>query len=44
MKVDALPNKLEQLTWGFLDMTADSGRIAVMWEPTIAFVPFRVVR
>src|SRR4051794_24160761 len=30
MKVDPLPFAVEQLTWGFLDMTNDGGRMALM--------------
>lgn len=44
MTVDTLPYTVEQLTWQFLDMTADSGRMAIMWDRTIASVPFRVDR
>ncbi len=44
MKVDALPNKLEQLTWAFTDMTVDSGRMTIMWDRTAASVPFRAIR
>jgi hypothetical protein len=44
MKVESLPFKVEQLEWTFLDMTTDAGRLAVMWDKTIASVPFRVAR
>jgi hypothetical protein len=40
MRVDTLPYKVEQLAWAFIDMTADGGRMAVVWDKTIAFVPF----
>jgi hypothetical protein len=40
MRVDALPYKVEQLTWEFVDMTAEGGRMAVMWDKTMASVPF----
>lgn len=42
MKVETLPFSVEQLTWAFLDMTADSGRIALLWARTMASVPFKV--
>src|SRR5262245_5228882 len=42
MKVETLPFGVEQLTWSFLDMTTDSGRIAVMWGKTMASTPFKV--
>jgi hypothetical protein len=41
MKVETLPFSVEQLTWSFLDMTADSGRIALLWARTMASVPFK---
>ena len=40
MRVDALPYRLEQLTWEFIDMTATGGRMAIMWDRTIGSVPF----
>lgn len=44
MKVEMLPYAVEELTWEFVDMTADSGRIAIMWDKTIATVPFKVAQ
>ena len=41
MKVDTLPFAVEQLTWSFLDMTTDGGRVALMWAKTMASVPFK---
>jgi hypothetical protein len=41
MKVDTLPFSVEQLTWAFLDITPDSGRIAIMWAKTLASAPFK---
>jgi hypothetical protein len=41
MKVDALPFAVDQLTWTFLDMTTDGGRIALMWGKTVASVAFK---
>ncbi len=43
MKVDTLPFGVEQLTWSFLDMTNDSGRIALMWGRTLASAAFKAV-
>jgi hypothetical protein len=40
MRVDMLPYRIEQLTWEFTDMTATSGRMAVMWDRTMGSVPF----
>jgi hypothetical protein len=44
MKVDPLPFRIEQLTWEFLEMTADSGRMAVMWDKSMGSAPFKVGR
>jgi hypothetical protein len=41
MRVENLPFGVEQLTWSFLDMTTDSGRIALMWGKTLASASFR---
>ena len=42
MKVDTLPFTVGELTWQFIDMTSDSGRIAVLWDRSMASVPFKV--
>ena len=41
MKVEALPFAVDQLTWTFLDMKTDSGRIALMWGNTLASTAFK---
>jgi len=41
MKVETLPYTVEELTWQFIDMTNDGGRIAIMWDKTMATVPFK---
>ena len=41
MKVDTLPFAVDQLTWTFLDMKSDGGRIALMWGNTLASTPFK---
>jgi Protein of unknown function (DUF2911) len=41
MKVETLPFGVEQLTWAFLDMTNDGGRVALMWGKTMASAPFK---
>jgi len=43
MKIETLPFDVEQLTWLFLDMKTDSGRIGLQWGKTMASVPFKVV-
>jgi hypothetical protein len=40
MKVDTLPFSVEQLTWAFVDMTANGGRLAISWARTMASAPF----
>lgn len=40
MRVDTLPYKVEQLTWQFVDVTAEGGRMSVIWDRTMAAVPF----
>ena len=41
MKVDALPFAVDQLTWSFVDMTPEGGRMVLMWGKTIASATFR---
>jgi hypothetical protein len=41
MKVETLPFSVEQLTWSFVDMTQDTGRLAIMWAKTMASAPFK---
>lgn len=41
MKVEKLPFGVEQLTWSFLDMTNDGGRVALMWGTTMASAAFK---
>jgi hypothetical protein len=40
MKVDTLPFSVEQLTWAFVDMTPNSGRMAIQWAKTMASATF----
>jgi hypothetical protein len=42
MTLSTLPNSVEELTWNFVDMTRDGGRMAIMWEKTMATVAFTV--
>jgi hypothetical protein len=41
MKVETLPFAVDQLTWTFLDMTDEGGRVAIMWGKTMATAPFK---
>ena len=43
MKLEKLPFDLDQLTWAFLDMKNDGGRIALMWGTTLASTPFKAM-
>jgi hypothetical protein len=42
MKVETLPHSHEELTWQFLDVTDAGGTLAIMWDKTMASVPFKV--
>ena len=42
MKVTALDASIDQLAWEFVDMTNDGGAIAIVWDKTMASVPFKV--
>src|SRR5215831_8697077 len=42
MKLETLPHSFETLSWQFLDMTNTSGTIALVWDRTLASVPFKV--
>jgi hypothetical protein len=43
MKLDKLPFAVDQLTWTFVDMKNDGGRLALMWGTTIASTPFTAI-
>jgi hypothetical protein len=40
MKLDTLPFAVDQLTWSFVDMKNDGGRVAIMWGKTMASAAF----
>jgi hypothetical protein len=42
MKLAALPFSADQFTIAFIDMTADGGALALMWDKTIAAAAFKV--
>jgi hypothetical protein len=42
MTVGTLPFSMDQLTIVFVDMANDGGKLAMMWDKTIATVPFKV--
>jgi hypothetical protein len=41
MTVDTLPFSVEQLTWSFVNISADGGSVAIMWDKTMARAPFK---
>lgn len=43
MTLAQLPFGIDQLTWSFVDMKTDGGRIALMWGNTVASTPFKAV-
>ena len=44
MKLDKLAYAVDQLTWTFVDMKNDGGRIALLWGNTMATTPFTAVK
>ena len=42
MKLEALPFSMDQFTIAFVDVTAADGKIAMMWDKTMATVAFKV--
>lgn len=41
MKVETLPFSMDQFTIAFIDMTADGGKLAMMWDKTMATASFK---
>ena len=42
MKLDVLPQSIDQLTWTFLDVSDAGGTLAIQWDKVMASVPFRI--
>ncbi len=42
MTLATMPMAIDQLTWDFVDMTNAGGKLAIMWDKTVATVPFKV--
>ena len=40
MTLEVLPHSFEQLSWEFLDVTEAGGKLALLWDTQLAFVPF----
>ncbi len=41
MKVETLPFSMDQFTIAFIDMTAEGGKLAMMWDKTMATASFK---
>lgn len=44
MTVMTIPMAVDQLTFGFTDVTVDGGTLALWWDHTTATVPFKVAK
>lgn len=44
MQLETLPHSFDQLAWEFVDMSDTGGRLALIWDRTLASVPFSVTR
>jgi hypothetical protein len=42
MRVETIPFSIDQLTWGFTDVTPAGGTMRLWWEKTMASVPFTI--
>ena len=42
MTVTTLPFSIDELAWEFVDVTASGGKLAIMWDKTMASVPFKI--
>ena len=42
MTLQPLPMSFEQLSWQFLDVNPEGGRLALFWDRQMASVPFLV--
>jgi hypothetical protein len=43
MRVETIPFSIDQLTWGFTDVSAAGGTLRLWWARNMASVPFKVV-
>ena len=44
MTVETIPFSIEQLTWGFTDVTPAGGTLRIWWDTTMASIPFKILR
>jgi len=42
MTMTTLPFAMDQMTWSFIDMSNNGGRLAIMWDKVMAAVPFSI--
>ena len=42
MKLESPPHAIEQLLWQFVDVTDTGGALAIVWDKTMASVPFKL--
>jgi hypothetical protein len=43
MRVETIPFSIDQLTWGFTDVSPAGGTLRVWWERNMASLPFKIV-
>ena len=43
MRVETIPFSVDQLTWGFTDVTPRGGAMRLWWHTIMASVPFKIV-
>ncbi len=44
MTMGKLPVSFDELTWNFVDMKSEGGKLAIMWDTVIATAPFTVAK
>jgi len=44
MRIETIPFSIDQLTWGFTDVSQTGGTLRVWWDRNMASVPFKIVR
>ncbi len=44
MQVDTIGVSIDQLTWDFADMTETGGKLLIVWDTTMATVPFTIAK
>jgi len=44
MAVETIPFAIDQLSWGFTDVTPSGGAMRIWWDRTMATVPFKIIK